>query len=56
MIDICIRLSKLFMEWAAKLAKSKLKGLEKTKTNLEYMCVKTDKEIEEHKAKYDSLL
>lgn len=56
MIDICIKVSNQFMKWAGQLAKSKLKGLEKTKTNLEYLCVKTDKEIEEHKAKYDSLL
>ena len=56
MIDFCIKASNQFMEWASKLAQSKLKGLEKTKTNLEYLCVKTDTEIKEHKAKYDSLL
>ena len=56
MIDFCIKASNQFMEWASKLAKSKLKGLEKTKTNLEYLCVKTDTELIEHMAIYDCLL
>lgn len=56
MIDLCIKTSNQFITWAGKLAQRKLKQLEKTKSTLEYLCVKTDKEIEEHKAKYDSLL